>query len=130
VVVLYRSRWQIELLFKLWKSHNLLATHAENKSVAQQMAEFWTKLIGVIVQHWLLLAMTWLDHRRSLMQAAAVLRDWLTLLMDALDDRDRLSDKLTRLREAIAAIARVNIRGKKPSWFQLLLNPLLLEYTY
>ena len=26
VVVLYRVRWQIELLFKLWKSHNRLAT--------------------------------------------------------------------------------------------------------
>ena len=27
VVVLYRARWQIELMFKLWKSHNRLATH-------------------------------------------------------------------------------------------------------
>ena len=61
VVVLYRTRWQIELLFKLWKSHNRLATHAESQSVAWQMAEFWAKLIGVILQHWLLLTMTWLD---------------------------------------------------------------------
>ena len=51
VVVLYRTRWQIELLFKLWKSHNRLATHAESQSVAWQMAEFWAKLIGVILQH-------------------------------------------------------------------------------
>lgn len=130
VVVLSRSRWQIELMFKLWKSHNLRATHAETKSVAWQRAEFWTKLIGVIVPHWLLLTTTWLDHRRSLMQAAAVLRDWLSLLMDVLDDRDRFSATLTRLQAAIAAIARVNMRRKKPSWFQLLLNPLLLEYTY
>jgi hypothetical protein len=130
VVVLYRSRWQIELLFKLWKSHNLLATHRENRSVVWQMAEFWAKLIGVSVQHWLLLTTTWLDHRRSLMRAAAVLRDWLTLLLDALDARERLIDKLTQMQAAIAASARVNIRRKKPSWFQLLLNPELLEYTY
>jgi hypothetical protein len=130
VVVLYRSRWQIELMFKLWKSHNLLAAHAETKSVSWQMAEFWAKLIGVIVQHWLLLTTTWLDHRRSLMRAAAVLRDWLALLMDALEDRDRLSAKLTQMQAAIAAIARINIRRKKPSWFQLLSNPLLLEYSY
>ena len=65
VVVLYRTRWQIELLFKLWKSHNRLATHAESQSVAWQMAEFWAKLIGVILQHWLLLTMTWLDSRRA-----------------------------------------------------------------
>ena len=130
VVVLYRSRWQIELLFKLWKSHNLLATHADTKSTEWQMAEFWAKLIAVIVQHWLLLTTTWLDHRRSLMRAAAVLRDWLNLLMDALDDCDRLAVILARVREAIAAIARINIRRKKPSWFQLLLNPQLLEFTY
>ena len=78
VVVLYRTRWQIELLFKLWKSHNRLATHAESQSVARQMAEFWAKLIGVILQHWLLLTMTWLDCRRSLRKAAAVLHDWIT----------------------------------------------------
>jgi hypothetical protein len=114
----------------LWKSNNRLAAHAEDKGVVRQMAEFWTKLIGVIVQHWLLLTTTWLDHRRSLMRAAAVLRDWLALLIDALDDPDRLSEKLTQMQAAIAAIARINIRRKKPSWFQLLLNPLLLEYTY
>lgn len=130
VVVLYRSRWQIELLFKLWKSHNRLATHAENRSVTWQMAEFWAKLIAVIVQHWLLLTTTWLDHRRSLMKAAAVLRDWLSLLMDALDDCDRLVTVLTRLQAAIAAIARIDIRREKPSWFQLLSNPQLLEFTY
>ena len=129
VVVLYRSRWQIELLFKLWKSNNRLAAHAEGKDAVWQMAEFWTKLIGVIVQHWLLLTTTWSDHRRSLMRAAGVLRDWLTLLMDALDNRERLSDKLTQMQAAIASIARINLRRKKPSWFQLLLNPLLLEYT-
>lgn len=129
VVVLYRSRWQIELLFKLWKSHNGLATHAENRSVVWQMAEFWVKLMAVMIQHWLLLTTTWLDHRRSLMRAAAVLRDWLILLMDALDDCDRLAHVLTRMQEAIAATARINIRTKKPSWFQLLENPLLLEYT-
>ena len=130
VVVLYRTRWQIELLFKLWKSHNRLATHAESQSVAWQMAEFWAKLIGVILQHWLLLTMTWLDSRRSLRKAAAVLRDWITVLQEALGDVARLCDALSRMQAAIAAAARVNVRKKKPSWFQLLKNPELLEYTY
>jgi hypothetical protein len=64
------------------------------------------------------------------MQAAKILRDWLTLLMDALGALDRLIEKLTQMQAAIASRARVNRRKKKPSWFQLLLNPLLLEYTY
>ena len=130
VVVLYRTRWQIELLFKLWKSHNRLATHAESQSVAWQMAEFWAKLIGVILQHWLLLTMTWLDCRRSPTKAATVLRDWITVLQEMLGDVARLCDALSRMQAAIAAAARVNVRKKKPSWFQLLKNPELLDYTY
>jgi hypothetical protein len=130
VVVLYRSRWQIELLFKLWKSHNLLATHAESQSVAWQMAEFWAKLIGVILQHWLLLTMTWFDSRRSLMKAATESREWIPVLQEALGDVARLCDVLSRMQAAIVAVARVNVRKKKPSWFQLLENPELLEYTY
>jgi hypothetical protein len=130
VVVLYRSRWQIELLSKLWKSHNRLAAHAANQTAVWQMAEFWAKLIAIIVQHWLLPTTTWLDHRRSLMKAAAVLRDWFALLMDALEDRGRLIDTLTRVQVAMASRARINSRRKRPSWFQLLVNPMLLEYDY
>ena len=130
VVVLYRSRWQIELLFKLWKSHNRLATHAESQSVAWQMAEFWAKLIGVILQHWLLLTLTWFDARRSLWKAATELREWITVLQEALGDVARLCDALSRMQAAIVAVARVNVRKKKPSWFQLVENPELLEYTY
>jgi hypothetical protein len=118
------------LLFKLWKSQNRLATHAEGKSVAWQMAEYWAKLIGVVVQHWLLLTMTWQDHRRSRMQAAEILREGIVVLLDVLGDHGRLSDALGRLQDVIAVVARVNVRKKKPSWFQLVENPELLEYTY
>jgi hypothetical protein len=130
VVVLSRSRWPIELLFQLWKSHNLLATPAESQSGAGQMAEFWAKLIGVILQHWLLLTMTWFDSRRSLLKAATESREWIPVLQEALGDVARLCDVWSRMQAAIVAVARVNVRKKKPSWFQLLENPELLEYTY
>jgi hypothetical protein len=45
VVVLYRARWQIELLFKLWKSHNALAAREVNASPQRQMAVLYAKLI-------------------------------------------------------------------------------------
>lgn len=130
VVVLYRSRWQIELMFKLWKSHNRLAAPAGDRDPVRYLAELWAKLIGALVQHWLLLTTTWLDHRRSLMQAAEVLRDEIGVVMDALGDLDRLIEKLRRLPEVIAAVARVKKRKKKPSWFQLVSDPELLEYSF
>jgi Transposase DDE domain len=129
VVVLYRARWQIELLFKLWKSHNCLEQREIDASPERQMAVLYAKLIGVIVQHWLLLTATWDDSRRSLRKAAIVVRDWIVLVSEALNHRQRLCRLLSRMAEAIAESARITRRRKHPSLFQLLENPALLEYT-
>src|SRR5664279_2281499 len=130
VVVLYRARWQIELLFKLWKSHNHVAEVSPGVSPQRQMAVLYAKLIGVIVQHWMLLSAAWDNIQRSLRKAAAILRDWIVLLVPVLDDCARLADFLSRLGAAVANTARVNRRRKHPSLFQLLENPELLEYTF
>jgi hypothetical protein len=129
VVVLYRARWQIELLFKLWKSHNHLAQLEDSASPHRQMAVLYAKLIGVIVQHWMLLSAAWNDIQRSLQKAAAILSDWIVLLTCVLDDDKQLSDFLHRFGAAVAKTAHVTRRKKHPSLFQLLANPELLEYT-
>ena len=129
VVVLYRARWQIELLFKLWKSHNHVAAMDTAASPQRQMAVLCAKLIGVVVQHWILLSVAWSDVRRSLRKAAAILRDWIVLLLAVLDDDEGLRHLLDRLSEAMAKIACITCRKKRPSLFQLLENPELLEYT-
>jgi len=128
VVVLYRARWQIELLFKLWKSHNHLGAREIDASPQRQMAVLYAKLIGVIVQHWILLTAVWSDGQRSLRKTAAIVRDWVVLVGEALDDRRRLRDLLRRLHRAIGDAARITCRRKHPSLFQLLDNPELLEY--
>ena len=129
VVVLYRARWQIELLFKLWKSHNRLAERETHDAVERQMAVLYAKLIGVIVQHWLLLTAVWSDGRRSLRRAAAILRNWIVLFIETLNDFERMCGLLHRLGGTLAKSARVTNRRKHPSLFQLLENPELLEYT-
>jgi hypothetical protein len=129
VVVLYRARWQIELLFKLWKSHNHVASLEPGVTPQRQMAMLYAKLIGVVVQHWILLSVAWPDVARSLRKAAAVLRDWIVLLLAALDEEGRMSNLLFHLGAAIAKTARITRRTRHPSLFQLLENPELLEYT-
>jgi hypothetical protein len=129
VVVLYRARWQIERLFKLWKSYNRLADCDTTASAAQQLAGVYVKLIAVIVQHGILLMTVWLDGRRSLWCAAASLRNWIGLLIAAIDDTAKLQQVLHRQRQFLAKSSRLNHRKKHPSCFQLLNNPELLEYT-
>jgi hypothetical protein len=128
VVVLYRARWQIERLFKLWKSYNRLADRNTKASAAQQLAELYAKLIAVIVQHGILLMTVWLDGQRSLWRAAKSLREWIGELIGAIDDSRKLRRVLDRQRESLGKSARVNSRRKHPNCFQLLNNPELLEY--
>jgi hypothetical protein len=129
VVVLYRARWQIERLFKLWKSYNRLGDHDAVTTAVQQLAEVYVKLIAVIIQHGILLTAVWLDGQRSLWRAAERLRDWIGQIIAVIDDAAKLQRALNRLRQSMARSARVNFRRKHPSCFQLLNEPELLEWT-
>jgi hypothetical protein len=129
VVVLYRARWQIEHLFKLWKSHNHLADRDTEATAAQQLAELYARLVAVIIQHGLLLMTVWLDARRSLWRAAVGLRDWIGQIIAVIDDTAKLQRVLHHQHQLLTKLSRVNSRRKHPSCFQLLNNPGLLEYT-
>lgn len=130
VVVLYRVRWQIGLMSKLWKSRNRLAAYRATWSATERMAAFWAKLIGVVPQHWLLLTSTWSNPRRSHWKAAGVIRDWIVTLTRALNDVETLMGVLRELSEAVQAIAQQKRQRKRPSSFQLLLDPELLDGTW
>ena len=128
-IVLYRARWQIELLFKLWKSHNQLARHRPGATPVEAMAVLWAKLIGVMLQHWLLLSAAWTDDRRSLLKAARALRDWIAALIGVLDNHDQLLHTVTKLQSHLAHVAKIQSRKNQPSHFQRLRNPELLNWA-
>jgi hypothetical protein len=128
VVVLYRARWQIELLFKLWKSHNGLARYRTGAPALERLALFYAKLLGVLLQHWLLLATAWLVQGRSLLKGARLLRDELKSLLLAVDDRAQLEAGLRRLHQLLQKLAQVQARQKVPSHAQLMDAPELLDW--
>jgi len=128
VVVLYRARWQIELLFKLWKSHNGLGRGRAGASASERLALFYAKLLGVLLQHWLLVATAWQVPQRSLLRAARRLREWLLLVLLTLDDSTALVRVLQRLQQHLQRLARVKVRRQKPSHAQLLNEPELLDW--
>jgi len=127
-VVLYRARWQIELLFKLWKSHNRLAHHRPRATAVEAMAVLWAKMLGALLQHWLLLTTSWPDDRRSLLNAARALRDWITPIIAALNDHDQLSRTVAQVQTHLKHAARIQSRKKNPSHYQLIRNPELLNW--
>ena len=128
--MLYRMRWQIELLFKLWKSQSQLATFPEQGSAVKRMALFWAKLIGVLLQHWLLLTSNGPDPRRSHWKAVRIIRETIVSLMAALEDLGALHRGLEQMSVAIAAVARKKRGKESPRLFQLLENPELLDWSF
>jgi hypothetical protein len=130
VVILYRARWQIELMFKLWKSHNQLAAHRPGASAEQKLAIIYAKLIAIIVQHWVLIGASWGDVDRSLTKAAKILQEWITGIIDALDDAVELAKVIEKTATVIAAVARIGKRRSQPSLFQLLDDAELLNYEF
>lgn len=129
IIVLYRARWQIELLFKLWKSHGLVAAVTSPKP-ERQAAEVFARLLAVLVQHWLLLASVWSYPNRSLTKAVAGIRAFVAILAATLNSTKLLVQNLGVLCASLAKIARMNKRKAEPNSYQLLQNPELLEYDF
>jgi hypothetical protein len=69
--VLYRARWQIERLFKLWKTHAQLG-RSRSANPNHILCEIYAKLVGVLLQHWLALAGLWRDAGRSLVKGGSL----------------------------------------------------------
>lgn len=119
--VLVRVRWQIELLFKLWKSHAKLDEWRTAKA-SRILCEVYAKLLGVLLQHWLIVVGCWADPDRSLVKAAATIRDHILLIIYALRGKLDLVTVLTLLQETLAACPKLERRTKRPATFQLLEN--------
>lgn len=122
--VLGRARWQIELLFKLWKQDGQLAT-SRSADPWRVLCEVYAKLIALVIQHWILLVSCWERPDRSLPRAAQTIRAHAVCLLRALDRPARLREEVAAIARCVAAGCRIATRKAHPSAFQLWLDPLL-----
>jgi hypothetical protein len=120
-LVLMRARWQTELLFKLWKSHGQL-DQSRSLRTERILTELFAKMLGLIVQHWLLLLTVWKYPERSLYRAARRLQSHMLVILHTLPHRRQLIHLLDCLETCLRS-ARVNRRRKKPALSQLLEHP-------
>jgi hypothetical protein len=125
-LVLYRARWQVELLFKRWKSQDLVAI-LRGSTVVRQMVGVWSRLLAALVQHWLVIGSVWGDPTKSLGKTCEALRDFVGRLAASLDRPSELAPVLADLAAAVAKTCRRNKRSK-PGTFELLNDVSLLDF--
>jgi len=120
--VLMRTRWQIELIFKLWKSHGCI-DEWRTENPWRILCEVYAKLIVMIIQHWILLAGCWQYPGRSLFKAVKTIQKHAMNLACAFASgtRKRLLETLETIQRCLSVGCRINKRRKNPSTYQLLL---------
>ncbi len=118
-LVLLRERWQMELLYKLWKQHGRV-DEWRTANPWRALCELYAKLIGVVLQHWLIVLFAWQDAQRSLIKLAQVVRDCAGSLMEALAGERPLRCVLQLVERRMHSGCQMNKRKKHPNSAQLL----------
>lgn len=119
-MVVLKMRWQIELLFKLWKSHGRV-DEWRTKNPARILCEIYAKLIGLVFQQWMLAASAWDDAERSLFKAAQIVMTYAGELARVHGCPAHFAAVMTTMARVIRRLARINKRQKRPSTAQRLL---------
>ena len=122
-MILARVRWQIELLFKLWKSYGQIDSWRSEKPW-RILCEVYAKLIAMIIQHWILLTHSWHYPERSLTKAVRVIARYALCIAGAVaaGQSQRLAEVLRTVGQCLAGSCRIYKRRERPSTYQLLME--------
>lgn len=117
--VLYRLRWQIERLFRLWKE-TLQIDAWRTQNPGRILCEIWAKLIGALLTQKLTAFCAWQDPGRSLIKCAQAIQAHAMGILVHLQRKSSLCHQLQALQTACLMAAKLEKRRKKPATFQRL----------
>jgi hypothetical protein len=118
-VVLYTARWQIELMFKLWKSE-CAVDRVAGRCRERILSELYAKLIGVVVMQFL-----WAPYRDGERELSAVkvfriIRHYVPQVIQSIGNLDHLTQILERIVARFAKYGAKDKRQKRLSTYQKL----------
>ena len=119
-LVLARLRWQIELVFKLWKSHGQVDESRSAKPY-RILCEVYAKLLIMLMHHWVAITCGWRHPNRSWLKTAQTIRQYVIALASALGSEEQLTQVFSTIQVCLAKGARINTRKTKLNLYQLLL---------
>ena len=121
-VTLYRSRWQIELLFKRYKQHGGVA-RSRSRDPWRVLCEVYAKLLAMLLVHWVSLLGVWHRAAKSLVKAQRAISGRASYLGASMSNRARLRQALEHVVDVVRTGCRMNPRRKHPNTYQHLLDP-------
>lgn len=124
VLVLLKVRWQIEILFKLWKEY-LSIDEWNSQNPWRILTEIYAKLLTALLFHWTTLFDFWNYPDRRLFKAVQLFRKYITSLLFHLDDLNHLIALLQRLSDCYAKSCRISKHANLGCTYQMLLDSSL-----
>jgi hypothetical protein len=120
VWALRRVRWQVELLFKVWKGQGRVDELGGRKPY-RVLCELAAKLLAMIVQHWMLIVLAGSSLRYSHQRGARWVRRMALWVAWALPSLAELCLLLQRLQRQLQR-RQIERRRRRPATYQLLLD--------
>jgi Transposase DDE domain len=117
--VLYRLRWQIELLFKLWKQEGKV-DESRSAKAWHVITELYAKLTAMLLHHWLVVLGCWGEEARGMLKLGQLVRDSTLLLITYWEAGVATWGKVVaRLQREVSLHYKINKRQKSPAAHQL-----------